>query len=250
MGAFIDLTGKTFGRLTVIRDSGQRKRGQVLWECECSCKNHTHVLVCSGNLKSLHTRSCGCLQEEARVASGKAKRKENKFVEHEDYLEGFDASGNSFKIDKEDYSKVKERYWSYSKATRYWQTSWIENKCNNHLRLHQVICPGADGHTFVVDHINRDTSDNRKSNLRIISKRNNCINSGLQSNNKSGIIGVNWSNPEQKWRASITIEKGKQRILGRFDDKEDAIKCRLKAEIKYYGKDIAPQRDLFEKYGV
>ena len=56
-----DLTGEKFGKLTVLGDSYQRdKNRHVLWECQCSCKNYTIVLVTTSNLKDGSTSSCGC----------------------------------------------------------------------------------------------------------------------------------------------------------------------------------------------
>jgi len=57
--AIKDLTGKQFGKLIVLRDSGQRYNGSVLWRCQCDCGTITDVI--SVNLQSGHTRSCGCL---------------------------------------------------------------------------------------------------------------------------------------------------------------------------------------------
>jgi hypothetical protein len=50
----------TFGRLTVLRDSGERtKTGFIVWECSCECGTITRVRT--SNLTSGHTKSCGCL---------------------------------------------------------------------------------------------------------------------------------------------------------------------------------------------
>lgn len=57
MGKFIDLTGKRFGRLTVIKYLCQSK-----WLCKCDCGNEK--IVKSGNLKNGHVKSCGCLNKE------------------------------------------------------------------------------------------------------------------------------------------------------------------------------------------
>ena len=56
-----DLTGQTFGRLTVLRDSGKRdKTNHVLWLCQCSCKDKNLTLVTTSNLKDGSVQSCGC----------------------------------------------------------------------------------------------------------------------------------------------------------------------------------------------
>lgn len=56
----IDLTGQRFGKLTVIKESAERKNGRVCWECQCDCGN---VVVVKGlSLKNGDTKSCGCLR--------------------------------------------------------------------------------------------------------------------------------------------------------------------------------------------
>lgn len=57
-----DLTGKRFGRLTVLKEAGRSKDRQIIWECICDCGNTT--LVKAGNLTSGDTKSCGCLHKE------------------------------------------------------------------------------------------------------------------------------------------------------------------------------------------
>ena len=52
-----------------------------------------------------------------------------------------------------------------------------------------------------------------------------------------------------KWRAYITDNNSKQKSLGSYNNIEDAIKARLKAESEIYG-EYSPQIDLFEKYGI
>ena len=51
------------------------------------------------------------------------------------------------------------------------------------------------------------------------------------------------------YRAYITVNK-KWIHLGIFNNLEEAIIVRLKAELKYFGIDFAPQRHLFEKYNI
>lgn len=56
---FIDLTGKHFGYLTVLKKCEYSKTAHTyLWECQCKCGNITKVS--GNNLKNGHTISCGC----------------------------------------------------------------------------------------------------------------------------------------------------------------------------------------------
>lgn len=87
-----------------------------------------------------------------------------------------------------------------------------------------------------VDHINGNKLDNRKSNLRICCNADNLKNRvKLPSNNTSGILGVRYRADRNKWYAEIQFNKQKIN-LGSYTEKEDAIKARLEAEIKYFGK--------------
>ena len=62
MGRAIDLTGKEFGRLTVIEKRGSDKHGNAMWLCKCECGNE--VIVRSSNLRNGNTVSCGCYNRD------------------------------------------------------------------------------------------------------------------------------------------------------------------------------------------
>lgn len=59
-----DLTGKVFGRLTVMYEIPERKNGKILWQCKCECGNEIAVMGNSLTKTNHPTRSCGCLQRE------------------------------------------------------------------------------------------------------------------------------------------------------------------------------------------
>lgn len=64
MPKLIDLTGKTFGRLTVIKRHPQNtKNNKPRWICKCECGND-NVVVQGSHLSSGHTTSCGCYHKE------------------------------------------------------------------------------------------------------------------------------------------------------------------------------------------
>ena len=62
MGKFIDLTGKRFGKLTVIKRVENNSRKEARWLCKCDCGGEN--VATSGHLNSGHTKSCGCLLKE------------------------------------------------------------------------------------------------------------------------------------------------------------------------------------------
>ena len=69
MSRLLNLQGKVFGRLTVIKRAGTDKNGHVLWLCKCSCG--TEKVIPSSPLKEGKTKSCGCyLRERAYIHGG------------------------------------------------------------------------------------------------------------------------------------------------------------------------------------
>ena len=65
-----NLIEKTFGRLTVIGDSGERNsKGAIFWNCLCSCGKNKKIIT--SNLTGGLTKSCGCLARE--MSSKRAK---------------------------------------------------------------------------------------------------------------------------------------------------------------------------------
>ena len=58
-----DITGQTFGLLTVLKRGPNADDGKIQWVCACRC-GFQNALVRASHLKSGNTRSCGCLQPE------------------------------------------------------------------------------------------------------------------------------------------------------------------------------------------
>lgn len=182
MGAAIDLTGKVFHRLTVIREvaakylecrNGTRRMRQ--WECLCDCGNKSVVVgqaLCSGN-----TKSCGCLDRDARIVRntkhGHAKRGKrssmykiwrsmlerctmpackdypnwggrgitvcSEWREFETFLADMGVRPVGMTLDRRDNDK------GYSKENCRWATS--REQCNNKRNNH-TLTYGGDTHTI------------------------------------------------------------------------------------------------------
>ena len=62
MPAKVDIKGKKYGRLTVVKDAGRDRFGQIIWECLCECGNTCTVK--GADLRSGNTKSCGCYNAE------------------------------------------------------------------------------------------------------------------------------------------------------------------------------------------
>lgn len=85
-----------------------------------------------------------------------------------------------------------------------------------------------------VDHINRDKSDNRWTNLRPASRQQNEANKGLISRNTSGHRGVSWCPRVQKWKAQCRVD-GALIFLGHFEDPVAAGKKAAAFRLEKFG---------------
>ena len=72
MPKLLDLTNRTFLRLTACWPVGRAKSRKTLWLCVCSCGNL--AIVKSDNLIQESTQSCGCVQRELRKVAGRRNR--------------------------------------------------------------------------------------------------------------------------------------------------------------------------------
>lgn len=72
-----------------------------------------------------------------------------------------------------------------------------------------------------IDHIDHVKTNNRISNLRVVTDAENMMNTGIPANNTSGHIGVTWSKAAKKWQAQF-MKKGRMYYLGVFLSKDAA----------------------------
>lgn len=242
MGKFIDMTGWVMAehgvpdsRLTVIQraDDGTNSNGYpiVRWLCECSCDNHTQVIVDSYNLRSGHTKSCGCVKKEKIRKQGYLNKKYNNYDITNEYGIGLTSMGDSFYFDIEDFDKIKEYCWHLDK--RGYVVTDTHRTGERNIKMHRLVM-GVDLSSQHIDHINHQTNDNRKCNLRICTASENNWNVEKRIDNKSGYPGVCWHTRDLCWEVHIQVHK-KSLYIGRFDNYNDAVVARKHAEEKYFG---------------
>ena len=232
MGKFKDLTGQRFGRLTAIKrvedyiePSSGRHRAR--WLCKCDCGNETIVL--DGNLmKKNGVKSCGCLRRNFAYNLNKSF---NTYDLSGEYGIGYTSKGEEFYFDLEDYDLIKDYCWYIN------DREYVCAKYNNkQILLHRVVLGLKSDDNCVVDHKHgrESRNDNRKSNLRQCTHSENIMNTGLRSNNTSGVTGVHFDKRKQKWVARISAN-GQRIVLGEYDNFDDAKNKRLISEDEYHG---------------
>ena len=215
--AKMELAGHKYNKLRVEGYWG-RKGKHHHWNCICECGNKS--VVSTSNLRQGHTKSCGCTKLKMEN-DGQFKNKKTKFIEKDDFYLGITDKGEEFKIDKEDYPKVKDFTW-HTSTKGYLKTTIGGNK-GYKKQIHRMILSPPDN--MVVDHINHDKKDNRKANLRVCESFQNSY------NRKSGKRGIYYR--LGSYRVMIG-HKNKRIHLGTYKTYEEALGVRLEAENKYY----------------
>lgn len=90
----------------------------------------------------------------------------------------------------------------------------ISTKDSRTVYMHRVITEAPRG--IFVDHANRDSLDNRRANLRLVTNAQNLQNSS-KSNASSGFKNVHWHPQQEKWMVRICINR-RQIIVGLYAD--------------------------------
>ena len=231
-----DLTGKTYGHLTVLYQGedyiGSNNSHVAQWWCKCDCENPELVLIRGVYLKNGHTQSCGCVFKQSCISNGKKNKGYNKYDLLGEYGIGYTSNTNKpFLFDLEDYDKIKNYCW-YENARGYIVAHEDDNE--HTIRLSRLVMD-CNEKGLDVDHIKHDLCDNRKQKLRICEHQKNTFNSALSTRNTSGTTGVYYDKHRNKWVAEIRVNY-KKIFLGRFSEFEEAARIRKEAEEKYFGK--------------
>lgn len=132
-------------------------------------------------------------------------------------------------IDDEDFKIVSAHSWNCIKTDIdglfYAGTNVGSRNARTVLYMHKLLMGGK-----LIDHINGNGLDNRRSNLRFCTHAQNCANKNKKSGTSSKYKGVFWYKRDSKWRSFIQKE-GKKYFLGNFEKEVDAaIAYNLKAK--------------------
>lgn len=251
MGNFKDLTGRQFGRLTVLKRAenyvspkGQQK---TMWLCQCNCEKHTLKKISSGSLLQGITQSCGCLQKEKQYLSHHKTNVYDLSDRNNCFLYASN-SNNIFYFDFDDYDKIKDYCWTEDGHGYLFSLTSGER-----VAFHRFVL-GIKKQSFpftndsvVVDHIDGNIKNNRKENLRKCLPKENSWNRKVPQG-ESRVIGVFFHKNCNKWGAFIEHDKVRYN-LGYYETKKEAIIARLKKEKELFG-NFAGQCFMFEEYGV
>jgi hypothetical protein len=128
------------------------------------------------------------------------------------------SQGKSALVDDEDYDRLNAYEWFLS-GTGY-AVGFVPSGDKFRLEyMHRFIMQAVQGQ--LVDHVNGDSLDNRQTNLRFATPRQNVQNKRLSSLSLTGLKGVGWHKERRKYHARIQLQ-GIRFHLGFFDDPKTA----------------------------
>jgi hypothetical protein len=145
-------------------------------------------------------------------------------------------SGEEIKVDDDSYEVLsKYKWYVVGRKLRYAGRNTCSKRKQKWLLMAREIMGAPAG--SIVDHINHDTLDNRRENLRFVTASQSCMNRGKVSGkvltNKSGHPGLYWDNKNEIWKATLAVNK-KMYVLGQ-GARDYCLSLRLAAEVKHFG---------------
>ena len=133
-------------------------------------------------------------------------------------------------VDKENFEWLNQ--WKWRTHSKGYAIRMAGGRKNAHvIYMHRLINDTPDG--LETDHINQNKLDNRKDNLRSVTRTQNKFNTGLWCKNTSGYKGVTWNKQVSKWQSQIGLNN-KNIVLGYFNDIKEASLARVEAERRVF----------------
>lgn len=227
MPKLIDLTGKQFGYLKVIKRDENKSGKYVYWICECQCENKTIVSVRGSNLKSGSTVSCGCINNK------NIHRKQR----------------NSIDITDKRFGKLVAKY--YVKSGKYGAIWHCECDCGGTIDTYVSYLTSCNVTSCKCNEINNRKKQNEKLHNMIVEDTNVGIIKKTEPNKNTttGIRGVSWCSSKQKYIATITFQK-KTYYLCSSEKIEICKQARQEAEkhlfgnfLEWYEKEYKPKEN-------
>lgn len=202
-----EYVGEVHGTWKIAGFAGKNKLGVYHFDCQCLvCGNISRKTY--SEIKNSHGKGCSkCSFDYCFVISGNVAT-------------GTLVNGIEFVIDTEDIKRVSAYPWSVKNGYIICKSSSMAG-AKKAIPLHRFLMNLPYDSSQIVDHINRNPLDCRKSNLRLVTEEQNSMNCSLAANNKTGYRGVSYVESVNKYQAAISL-CNKDIFLGRS---KDPIEC-------------------------
>lgn len=204
--------GKKYGLLHIV--DRKRENNRTYYFCKCTCGNSKWIRADLVTRKVNGQKSCGCLMKETQFKMKDLKGKKFGRLLVINKTNNRDYNGCVIWNCQCNCGNKKEvaEYLLVSGGVRSCGCLKLETQVNNGKKV---------GKLHVLKNIVEDT------NLQVITREK------PMAHNTSGVTGVQWDKTRQKWIAEINF-KNRCYYLGRYKNKEDAIKARKNAEEKLH----------------
>ena len=180
--------GKKFNKLTILKYAGKDKQGAKRVEVQCDYEKKTIFTLYLYNVKNGITKSCGCLH---KIVNFEMFKKYNKYDLTGEYGIGIDYKGKEFYFDLEDYDKIKDISWTVNRNR-------VMGSLNDKIILFHKLITNTDKN-IIIDHIDRNPTNNKKENLRVVTtSQNNMNKKGHGKMSEFGIKGISWDKFNKK----------------------------------------------------
>ena len=209
-----DYSGRVINSWKIIRWAGYNNQGSELYSCRCllcGCVSEKTL----GAIKFSHGQGCQYCPPNYN------------FVVHGNAAEGTLSDGTKFLIDADMIEAVSEHYWKFKEKKKYIISS---GRNDGLIRLHRFVL-GLTDENVIVDHINRNTLDCRRENLRIVTDQQNSMNKSLQKNSTTGYTGVVYLKDKNRYRSVIGLNKRRIYLLTSASPEECAQAYNIAADL-------------------
>jgi hypothetical protein len=168
--------------------------------------------------------SCRNFQEKAGVRNSHVSQPQDKSIRFIPLTKGMVAT-----VDAHDYPRISRHKWyACKRGEKYYARRQQKRR---YIYMHREVCRAPPG--LVVDHIDGNALNNRNSNLRLCTARQNMWNR-RPSGGRSLYKGVCWRVAKKKWAAQIN-RRGRRYHLGYFDSEIEAAKAYDKKAAQLFG---------------
>lgn len=194
-----DLTGRKFGKLTVIERVGTT--GSI-WKCQCDCEERNYKEVPSQRLKNGDTKSCGCIYRKHLLSGTSIYNVWKTMIDrcyNKEYHRYHDWGGRGIKVCDEWKGSVRKF------------AEWcIKNGWDKNLQI---------------DRIDND-KNYEPGNIRFVTSQFNSFNRRKQSNNTSGYRGVSYREGSNTYRSRVFLSRKIIMDKSGFETAKDAAIAR------------------------
>lgn len=123
-------------------------------------------------------------------------------------------------VDDEDYDELIKYEWSTFKSKNTYYARRHIKGTRRDMRMHTMLLNTPKG--LIGDHIDGNGLNNQRSNLRIVTHRQNCQNRHI--NKTSSFPGVYFNKNKRRWESQLRIN-GKRKRLGLFTSEQEAFQA-------------------------